>query len=174
MFNMADEKDEKQGKAGKGGKNLGGLLLLVFVLLNLGVLGGGAYFVYKNTLGYKKKVTSEEIAQRELASFEERLSEGPVLFTMDPFNTNLNGVPRRLIRVQMSLEMLDAQGFEEVVGLGAQARDRVVQILNHKQFDDIESVQGKLHLKNQIIAQLNSFLDKGVVQNVYFSDFVIQ
>jgi len=173
---MAEEenKEEGKGKASGGKKSLGGLLLMLFILVNLGTLGAGAYFVYQNTIGYEKVVTSEEMAKRELASFEERLAEGPVMFTMDPFNTNLEGVPRRLIRLQMSLEMLDAQGFEEVVGLGAQARDRVVQILNQKQFDDVETVQGKLHLKNQIIAQINSFLDKGVVQNVYFSDFVIQ
>lgn len=171
---MAEEEEATEKTEGGGGSNLGGLLLMVFMLLNLGTLGGGAFFVYSNTIGYKKAITTEEMAKRELASFEERLAEGPVMFTMDPFNTNLDGVPRRLIRVQMSLEMLDARGFEEVVGLGAQARDRVVQILNQKQFDDVETVQGKLHLKNQIIAQLNSFLDKGVVQNVYFSDFVIQ
>ena len=38
----------------------------------------------------------------------------------------------------------------------------------------VETVQGKLHLKNQIIAELNNELKKGVVKNVYFSELVVQ
>lgn len=153
---------------------MGKLLGLVFALINLAVLGGGAFLVFKSTIGYHAKSTTEVEAQRELASFEEKLAEGPVMYSLEPFNTNLGGVPRRLIRMEVNLEMLDAQGFEEVVGLGAKARDRIMKILNSKSFGEIETVQGKLHLKNQIITQVNSFLDKGVVQNVYFSDFVVQ
>ena len=93
---------------------------------------------------------------------------------METFNTNLNGIPRRMIRAAVTLEMLDDEGFEEVVLLGAEARDSVLKILNSKQFDEIESVQGKLLLKNQIITQVNGFLRKGVVKNVYFSDLVVQ
>ncbi|MEO0336359.1 MAG: flagellar basal body-associated FliL family protein [Pseudomonadota bacterium] len=169
---MANENQQDQEQAPK--KSLAGLLTLVFAVLNIAVLAGGVYVVYKNTLGATHEITTEELAKRDLAAFEERLSEGPVMFDLDPFNTNLDGNPRRLVRIQMSLELLDAQGFEEAMQLGAQARDRVVQLLNRKTFDDIETVQGKLQLKNQIITQLNGFLDKGVVQNVYFSDFLIQ
>jgi flagellar FliL protein len=49
-----------------------------------------------------------------------------------------------------------------------------MRILNGKTFEDVETVQGKLHLKNQIVAQLNSELKKGVVKNVYFSELVVQ
>ena len=165
---MAEDKQDKPKK------DMGKIFALAFAVLNLAVLGGGAFIVYKSTLGYQVKSTSELEAQRELASFEEKLSEGPVMYSLEPFNTNLGGVPRRLIRMEVNLEMLDAEGFEEVMGLGAKARDRIMKILNSKSFGEIETVQGKLHLKNQIITQVNSFLDQGVVQNVYFSDFVVQ
>jgi flagellar FliL protein len=163
-----------EGQQEKPKKDIGKILTLAFAGLNLLVLGGGAFLVYKSTLGYQVKSTTEIEAQRELASFEERLSDGPVMYSLEPFNTNLGGVPRRLIRMEVSLEMLDESGFEEVVGLGAKARDNIVKILNGKSYGEVETVQGKLHLKNQIITQVNGFLDKGVVQNVYFSDFVIQ
>ena len=70
--------------------------------------------------------------------------------------------------------MLDEEGYEEVINLGPEARDSIVRILNEKRFGDVETVQGKLHLKNQIASELNVFLQQGVVKNVYFSDFVIQ
>ena len=61
-----------------------------------------------------------------------------------------------------------------MISLGAEARDAIVRILNTTVYTEVETVQGKLHLKNRIISQLNGFLDKGVVRNVYFSDFVVQ
>ena len=93
---------------------------------------------------------------------------------MDPFNTNLEGVPRRLVRMEVNLEMLDQEGFEEVITKSPQARDSIMRLLNGKTFNDVETVQGKLHLKNQIMGDLNAFLEKGIVKNVYFTEFVVQ
>lgn len=150
------------------------ILTYVFMVVNLGVLGAGSFLVYKSTLGVEYKQISNAQAERELASFEASLHGDPVLYSMAPFNTNLDGVPRRLIRVQMSLEMLDDEGYEEIIGITPQARDEIMRILNAKTFNDVETVQGKLHLKNQIISELNSTLKKGVVKNVYFSELVVQ
>ena len=160
--------------ASKPKKDFKKILTLAFAVLNLSVLGGGAYLVYMATLGVENKKLSNAEAERNLASFEDSLRGNPVLYTMAPFNTNLDGVPRRLIRVDLSLEMMDEEGYEEVIGITPQARDSIMRILNGKAFMDVETVQGKLHLKNQIIGDLNSSLKKGVVKNVYFNDFVVQ
>lgn len=164
---MADE-------APKPAKDLKKLFTFAFMGINLIVLGLGSYLVYMSTLGVTSKSTTNEQAERELASFEESLRGDPVLYTMIPFNTNLEGVPRRLIRLELSLEMMDEEGYEEVIGIAPQARDSIMRILNGKTFADVETVQGKLHLKNQIVADLNSSLHKGVVKNVYFTDLVVQ
>ena len=161
-------------EAVKEGKDLGKLLGLVFVVVNLVVVGLGAFMVYSSTIGYKKPSVSNEELNKEIEEFQKTLRNNPIMYTMDTFNTNLEGVPRRFLRVQVSLEMLDEEGYEEVIGLGAEARDSIVKILNTKRFNDLDSVQGKLHLKNQITAQINGFLQRGVVKNVYFSDFVVQ
>lgn len=158
----------------KPARDIKKLVTFAFMGLNILVLGVGAYLVYMSTLGVVAKSTSNEQAERELASFEESLRGDPVLYTMVPFNTNLEGVPRRLIRLELSLEMMDEEGYEEVIGIAPQARDSIMRILNAKTFSDVETVQGKLHLKNQIVAELNSSLRKGVVKNVYFSELVVQ
>ncbi len=150
------------------------LLTFVFMAVNLAVLGTGTYLVYMSTLGVQQASLSNEQAERDLASFEESLRGDPVLYTMAPFNTNLDGVPRRLVRLELSLEMMDEEGYEEVIGLVPQARDSIMRILNAKTFQDVETVQGKLHLKNQIVADLNASLRKGVVKNVYFNELVVQ
>lgn len=150
------------------------ILTFAFIAVNLIVLNLGAYLVYLSTLGVVNKSTSNQQAERELASFEQSLRGDPVLYTMAPFNTNLDGIPRRLIRVELSLEMMDEEGYEEVIGMAPQARDSIMRILATKSFNELETVQGKLHLKNQIVATLNAALDRGVVKNVYFSEMVVQ
>ena len=160
--------------AEKPKRDLKKIFTFVFMGLNLAGLGLGSYLVYSATLGAQSKSLSNLQAERELASFEETLRGDPVLYTMSAFNTNLDGVPRRLIRLDLSLEMMDEEGYEEVIGIVPQARDSIVRILNAKSFDDVETVQGKLHLKNQIVAELNASLNKGVVKNVYFNELVVQ
>lgn len=155
-------------------RDLKKLLSLVFAFFNLAGLGAGIYLVYMATLGVQDRKLSNDQAERELASFEESLRGNPVLYTMPPFNTNLEGLPRRLVRLELSLEMMDEEGYEEVIGIQPQARDSVMRILNGKTFAEVETVQGKLQLKNQIIADLNTSLKKGVVKNVYFNELVVQ
>jgi flagellar FliL protein len=156
-------------------KDMGKLLGFMFAGVNILVLAAGVFLVYKSTLGVEHKSKSNEEAERELASFEDSLrGNNAVLYTMAPFSTNLDGVPRRLIRLDLSLEMMDEEGYEEVIGITPQARDSIMRLLNAKSFNDLETVQGKLHLKNQIIADLNNSLKKGVVKNVYFNELVVQ
>lgn len=155
-------------------RNLQKLFGFLFAGLNVAVLGGGMYLVYASTLGVNNPSTTEKDAKVEVEKFEESLRGDPVLYAMEPFNTNLDGVPRRLVRTEVHLEMLDEEGYEEVITKSAQARDSIMRILNSKTFNDVETVQGKLHLKNQIMGDLNAFLEKGIVKNVYFSEFVVQ
>ncbi len=163
-----DEQEEKPKR------DLGKILAMTYVFVNLCAMGVGSFMVYSGTIGYETPAATSEELNRELASFREKLQEKPMMYAMDQLNTNLTGLPRRLIRVELNLEMLDAEGFEEIINLGARGRDSVVRIINGKTYDDLESVQGKLRLKNEIVAQLNGLLDRGVVKNVYFSDFVVQ
>lgn len=171
---MAEEKAEgaaEQKKSLDTGA-LGGLILAV---ANLVVLGGGGFLIFKSTLGYERPAVREQLVFEEIKQDRENADEAqPLMFTMDSFTVNLAGAPRRVIRVEMSLEMLDKEGFEEVVTLGPKARDAVVKILNGKEFKDLETIQGKLFLKDQIAVTLNEFLKKGVVKDVYFSDFLVQ
>ncbi len=155
-------------------RNLKKILSFIFAGFNVAVLGVGVYLVYMATLGVQDRKLSNEQAERNLATFEESLRGNPVIYNMTPFNTNLDGLPRRLVRLDLSLEMMDEEGYEEVIGIQPQARDSVMRILNSKTFGDVETVQGKLQLKNQIIAELNTSLKKGVVKNVYFNELVVQ
>jgi flagellar protein FliL len=165
---------EAEGQTGAPKRDIKKILTFTYLGLNLAAMAVGSYLVFTSTIGYRFPVVSSEELNREVAEFRKTLLDKPMVYAMETVNTNLSGLPRRMIRVEMNLEMLDAEGFEEVINLGAKGRDSIVRLINGKTFVDLETVQGKLKFKNEIIAGLNEMLDVGVVNNVYFSDFVVQ
>ena len=150
------------------------ILTIAFVVINMVVVLGGATLVFLGTFGHKSKKALEAELDHEYRELRKVLDQPAVMFGMDAFNTNLDGLPRRFVRVELSVEMFDKEGYEELVSLGGESRDAINRILNSKKFDDLETVQGKLLLKNEMIAHLNGALKRGVVKNVYFTKFQVQ
>jgi flagellar FliL protein len=142
----------------------------------MGIMGGGAYLVYASTLGWQSPKITEEMLETTMASKSEDERFAPYIFTMDKFTVNLGGEPKRIIRLEVSLQMLGKEGYEEIMSPDsrAKARDKIVRVLNDKTFSEIESIQGKLFLKDTIAMEVNTILQEGVVKDVFFSDFVIQ
>jgi flagellar FliL protein len=150
------------------------ILVSVCVAVNLSVLAVGTYWVYISTIGYEyPKVTEKTL--REPASLKEKFGDSPMIYTMDKFTVNLSGLPKRTIRVQVNLDMISPVAFQEIMDFEyrAKARDKIVKILTDKTVDDLESIQGKLFLKDKIVAEVNQILNKGLVKDVYFTDFVM-
>lgn len=157
-------------------RNLGKILQLVFAIINFVMMGAGGYMVYASTIGWKNPSISEEMAERELASTSQEVDLAPLVYTMDKFTVNLGGEPKRTIRLEVNLQMLGKDGFEEVMEPEnrAKTRDRVVRLLNEQTFSELESIQGKLFLKDKIAGEVNGILRRGVVKDVFFSDFVVE
>ena len=150
------------------------ILMGLLVAVNVSVLGVGTYWVYISTIGYDyPKVTESSL--REPASLKEKFGDTPMIYTMDKFTANLAGVPKRTIRLQVNLDMISPLAFQEIMDFEyrAKARDRIVRILNEKTVDELESIQGKLFLKDKIVSEVNQILDRGLVKDVYFTDFVM-
>ncbi len=167
---------DKQEQPPAKPKNLGLILTAVFALLNLGVIGGGAYLVYASTIAWQSPKITEDMLQSDMASKSEDERYAPYIFTMDKFTVNLGGEPKRTIRLEVSLQMLGKEGYEEIMSPDsrAKARDKIVRVLNDKTFSELESIQGKLFLKDTIAMEVNSVLSDGIVKDVFFSDFIVQ
>ena len=151
------------------------LLNSLLILLNLCGLGTGAFWVYSSTLGYESPYIIEE-ALRKPANLPDSVEKGMNMYTMDKFLVNLSGQPQRQILLQINLDMLNAQSFTEIMDADktARARDSIIRLLNDKSFSDIETIQGKLFLKDKIVEEVNKVLLVGLVKDVYFSDFVVR
>ncbi len=172
---MADNENAKGSGGGGGSGKILQILLLVFAVADLGGLGAGLYFVYASTLGFHAPAIFEEL---EIKNLKIHLAEDapPLVYTMNKFTVNLGGEPKRTIQIEVNLQMLSEDGFEEVMvpERVAKARDRIVRILGEEEYMNLESIQGKLILKDKIKLAVNSILNKGIVKDLYFSSFVVQ
>lgn len=150
------------------------LLVLGLAVLNLVVIGGSAYVIWLVKLGTHRESITEQTETSKMEADRDIRSDSPVLYSFDPFTVNLDGKPRKLVQTTIQLEMLNEEGYEEAVDLKPVARDHIVRILNTKKYEDIETIQGKLFLKEQIMTALNGLFRKGSVKEVYFNNFVVQ
>lgn len=150
------------------------VIAALLVTINFAVLGIGTYWVYISTIGFHP-VALTESKMRAPANLAEKFDKAPMVYTMDQFVVNLSGLPKRTIRLQINLDMIGPEAFQEIMDFEnrAKARDKIVRILNDKTFDDLETIQGKLFLKDKIVEEVNKTLNRGLVKDVYFTDFIM-
>lgn len=183
---MAEEEKEEQGEGGEKKKSstilfaiIGALVLLLiiigvvaFLLLSGGdeeaadpAAGGGA--------AQQQAVAGAE-APKPVKMKTDLLNVGPV-YEMDRFIVNLlSQSGRRYLKVTLNLEM-DSEGLiAELETKKPAVQDTIISILSSKTIEEISTVKGKEKLKEEIVGRLNEFLVDGKVQNVFFTQFVVQ
>lgn len=163
-----EEKDEQQdGEQEAPAKKKGSLLkwimigLVLLVIVVAGTVGGVLYFTKPSEV---KKQPAEQ--QRPLVGST---------WAMEPFIVNLmdnNG--DRYLKAVVQLELSDAAAVPELEQLKPKLRDNVLDLLSAKAYKDLMEMGGKERLREEIAMRLNSFLTKGKVVKVYFTEFVIQ
>lgn len=168
---MAEEKKDKEKPS-----NLGKILAIIFVVINIGVSGAGIFMTYQATLGWNSPKYTETMAMDVLEANMKELESLPLVYTLEPFKANLDGLPVRAIEIEVSVEMMNRQGFEELIDADnvVRIRDSIIRILQSKNYDNLETVQGKLFLKDQVALSLNDILIRGVVKDVFFSQFKVE
>jgi flagellar FliL protein len=157
-------------------KNIKGILSILAIVVNFSVLGGGAFLVYKSTIGHVPVSITEEKLKKEAPQILIGTDAEPYIYTLEKITANLSGEPRMLIQIEVNLEVLDSIGYAEVMSedMKTRSRDQILKILMSQSFQEVASIQGKLFLKQKIMDSLNAIMTEGVIKNVYFSEFVVQ
>lgn len=97
------------------------------------------------------------------------------IFALDPFIVNIyDGQELRYLKVKVELEMVGPAIKNEIEGRLAPIRDSILILLSAKTLQDIQDVQGKNALKDEILGAINKNLPPGKIIKVYFTDFVVQ
>ena len=168
--------EEKKATEGPKKSKLGLILSMLFIIFNVAAVGGGLFLAYKGTIGWHPPVYTDQQASDKLKAEQAEMEKLPLIFTMDSFKSNLSDTPVRAIEVEVSVEMMNREGYEELIDSDNQAkvRDQILQILQGKSYDDIATVQGKLFLKDQFATALNTILKKGIVKDIFFSQYKVE
>ena len=152
---VAEEKGKKKGSYRKWFV----MGFLVTALVAGGVLGGKYYM--------DQSAANKAAAQKSASA--------AAVWPMDAFIVNLmdNG-GERYLKVVLQLELSDPEVVAELKEIKPKLRDAVLGILSSKSLKDISTTEGKQRLKEEITHRLNSYLSKGRILRVYFTDFVVQ
>lgn len=96
------------------------------------------------------------------------------VYPLEPFIVNIyDGQELRYLKVKVEIEMVGAIKGELDARL-APIRDAVLVLLSAKTMQDIQDVQGKNQLKEEILVAINKVIPPGKIAKVYFTDFVVQ
>ena len=97
------------------------------------------------------------------------------IFPLEPFIVNIyDGQELRYLKVKVELEMVGPAVKGEIEGRLAPIRDSVLILLSAKTLQDIQDVQGKNTLKDEILTAINKNIPPGKISKIYFTDFVVQ
>ena len=92
---------------------------------------------------------------------------------LETFIVNLaNSKGRKVLKVNMELEVTGSDIVQEVDNRKAQIRDFIIIILSVKTYEQISTKEGKDDLRAEIKDKVNSFLSKGKITNVYFTELI--
>ncbi len=97
------------------------------------------------------------------------------IFPLEPFIVNIyDGQELRYLKVKVELDMVTPTVKSELEGRLAPIRDAILILLSAKSLQDVQDVQGKNNLKDEILGAINKNIPPGKVSKVYFTDFVVQ
>lgn len=95
-------------------------------------------------------------------------------FSVGDFTANLSGpASTHYVKVNINFEINKDADEEEFKQRKPQFRDKILSLLNSKKPADLQSSEGRSSLKEEIKTVVNGFVQKGKVEGVYFSQFII-
>jgi len=99
---------------------------------------------------------------------------GPMVM-LEPFIVNLaGGGGNNYLKISIGLELNNPDVEAEITNKMPLIRDTVLMLSSTKTFEDIQSSQGKIMLKDELQMRLNSFLNNGRIKNIFFTSFIVQ
>lgn len=195
---MADEEIQ----SGNQGGGLGGMKLIIIIAVIAVLVGAGGFFLGKMLSGggdAPEKPKTEDVAeskgtdQQEGQQKEEKPeagsesggtenSDAPGLMVLEKFTVNLNDpFGRRYAEILINLKIEKKSTLSKIQEhelLLPQIRDEIFMIISSKSYPELNSVSGKITLKEEIMIRVNELINESLaeepVQDVFFGTFIIQ
>lgn len=152
-------------------------LFILLAVINMAVVMGVGAMLY---LGQKKKAAEpgiDDVIKGEHDKLKEEEKSKDFIGKLVPLETFLVNVSgsrgRKLVKINMELEVTNAEVQEEVEKIKPKIRDYIIIIASSKTYAEISTKEGKDALREEIKNQINLFLTKGQITKVYFTEFIL-
>ena len=151
-------------------------LKLIIIGVLVIILGAGGYlgwdlFIKGNKV--KEQISEETRPQKNKKEKE----EAAVTYPLDTFIVNLmdkSGSGKRYLKVAIILEIGKQEQTMILDKHKPRLRDTILILLSSKSFIEINTMQGKLELKEVLLSRINQILGGVIVRRIYFKEFVVQ
>lgn len=149
------------------------LIILVNTLVVVGI--GAMIFIDKKKSEKENLVAAVEASGEAPAEGEAPVQEnlGANLVPLDMFLVNLSGTKgNKLLKVTLELDVENTDVQKEIDSRKPQIRDIIIMLLSSKDYQEVVTNDGKERLRDEIKDTLNSFLTKGKVKKVLYTEFI--
>ncbi|HIJ83902.1 MAG: flagellar basal body-associated protein FliL [Magnetococcales bacterium] len=169
---MAEDSEKEESGGGGGGG--GGMIKIILLVVGLLVGAGGGFYLGKS-MGEQKAVEAQKLEPAAETVNKDPNSMVGEMFKLEPFVVNLSE-PRgnRYLKSTIELEMDGEALGAELERRKAQLRDTILQLLTSKSSQELQALEGKFRLRDELLSRINAMLVNGTVTRVYFTEFVIQ
>ena len=180
---MAEETPAAEPAPAAKSSNSGSLIMMVVIVLVSNALGAGAtWFFVRRAMAAVVAPAAEghegqENKGEEPVDMAEVLEKSAVV-PLEPFVVNLaDSDSPRYLRIKVSLMVDDkskAKEVQENQALQLKVRDVILQTLTRKSSQELISEEGKKKLRKEIQDQVGPFFKEPKLNDVMFTEFVIQ
>ena len=167
---MAEEEETEQVE--KPTKPI--VLIAVVALVGVAAGAGGGFVAFQRSASppVQEGVGGVEVEEPEEdpgLAFKERL------LTLDPMVVNITGDGyARLLKIRVELACESPEVRDEAEARVSQVRDTILTLVSSKRLADVTGFEGKALLKDDLRDRLNRVLTGGRVEDVLFTEFVVQ
>lgn len=166
-----------EGDAGappKKALDLQTLLLLGNTLLVLGALGT---MVYTKLMYQRPPIVEEEELKKQVEEIKKPVVPAEkAIVSFDPMTINIAMAAGKahFATVALSVECRDAALADNITAKKAQFLDMIITAVGKRQLAELNTIQGKLLLKTELMRLFNKLLPDGGITDIYFATFVLQ
>ena len=147
-------------------------IIIGAIVLLLAGLGGGAFIGKSMVDSGSDSEESGEASTDKNGKSEEATERG--LFNLGLFTINLRGTGGgRVLRMEVQVET-DASLVGTLEERKPEFRHAIITMVSDYSYSDLEGLDGKTRLADELLTRLNRLMDSGRINRLYFVQFVVQ
>ena len=139
------------------------LIIIATLVLFIGAVGIFAY--------------NEFIKNTEARAVTQKAENVGVVCPLKSFVVNLldkRGLGKRYLKVTLEVEVAKEEDRQLIDRSKPKIRDSILLLLSDQKLNEINTMEGKLALKQDLLSKMKQILGEGVVRRIYFTEFIVQ